>query len=904
MVEQFIASKLTKAGIRTNVSGIYSHMLPDINGDLQGYYTDETKTTRTGKPMEVAVPWSMFVEKQEGESNEDAEKRAYELLAKQPELFKMVLIRVPGSAAVSKFAGQVKYFTDGTSNTTIVPKEFVLNADADHDGDKIFAYRGELNAESEIVQGNKTIAFDKMYDLAYSENMIKQTNDTLDLEVLRKAIEEAGVKTTNLFNLQTEEDNARLANNMSFGADAIGIWAIASKMLSMLSQSKESLRKPLLFENSKGEILTLEKFSNNSLGDVARFLQAALDMANDPVHVSTGLNKHTIHIGVTLSLLGVDATSIVKFMNNPVIKKLVNDVSRTSNNYNSSEYVNFDKYIEEQRVKADSKDIGLNVESLERLMGTNFELKNKFEDGVYKAIDDSNYYFELKNTTDNKYAINKIAKSEIKGNENLEIIKKFQEINRIGKSLQRLIPIMGLDNKLPNNGFDVKQVLELFNALQENIGESEEFMFTTDNFRNRPLLVSFRKLLAQQQKIYIQRFVTENPEYYRIANDLALEIFGKNIAEYKQSEVYKAIIESFDLFSAQKQLVKNVKNAKVFIDSFAIKMQKIIDVNSGEEVLIAPDKPLSMSQTVYDREVEAYHSAEARGGLDAYIDYQKSKAEGYAKKYPNSKQSDNIPYSVWVENIENVSVEGLAEYEIDEKGMIFINHLEAIKKDDKDKTEIPVINPNSVINQYSVDQIEELQKSFEYLPADLQEEIVSYSMFRFGIASKLNSISKMLPSRYEMKVMKYNTNLIFADDNLGGYFENESVRSKDGLTKGELRMERTKLNAAILLKNSLPKPTLFNIGPDGTADKMGFNKYSESSNGTMEVNTESNYVNINDKVYIRYFSEKGKSRLFFDSNSLGGFNNGVYKQMVLNTKSFDLDFKELIQQGIELQKIC
>ena len=47
-----------------------------------------------------------------------------------------------------------------------------------------------------------------------------------------------------------------------------------------------------------------------------------------------------------------------------------------------------------------------------------------------------------------------------------------------------------------------------------------------------------------------------------------------------------------------------------------------------------------------------------------------------------------------------------------------------------------------------------------------------------------------------------------------------------------------------------------------------------------------------------------KIRLFFDSNSLGGFNNGVYKQMVLNTKSFDLDFKELIQQGIELQKIC
>ena len=35
MVEQFIASKLTKAGVRIDIPGIYAHMLPDLSNELK-----------------------------------------------------------------------------------------------------------------------------------------------------------------------------------------------------------------------------------------------------------------------------------------------------------------------------------------------------------------------------------------------------------------------------------------------------------------------------------------------------------------------------------------------------------------------------------------------------------------------------------------------------------------------------------------------------------------------------------------------------------------------------------------------------------------------------------------------------------------------------------------------------
>ncbi len=896
VVQQFISSKLTKAGVRTNVSGIYSHMIPDISGNLKGYYTNKTKTTRTGKPMEIAVPWSMFVQKKEGETDEQAHQRANQMLEQNPEMFKTVLIRVPGSGPVSKFAGQVKFFTDGKANTSIVPQEFVDNSDADHDGDKIFIYRAELKSEKDgstvKVNGNKTKAFDAIYDLAYNESMIKETNDTLDLKVLEDAVKEAGFELSDIFNLQSDIDNAKLANNMSFGADAIGIWAISSKMLSMFSQSQEQLRKPIEFTDNNGKTLKLDKFKNDSLGDVARFLQAALDMANNPIHVSTGINKHTIHIGTTLSLLGVDAPSIIKFLRNPVIEKLVKDVSDSQNSYNSNEYLNFDKYIEEQRANIDAPSIsGFNEQKVNDSLGKTITLDVNTADGVYKATNNAELYFKVTNINENNFSIELTTVDKLENKDDVKIIKKFQEINKIAKDIQRLIPIMSLDNQLPNSGFDTEQVLRLFDELQRNSGENadKEFSFTTNNFSQRPLLKHFRSLLNQQQLIYLQRFASENRIFYRIANDLAIDIFGKEIAQYKQREVYDALTQAQDLYQAQNILMKNVQNAKVFTKEFANKIDKIIKYNLGSNQDINPVKPGVMSDKVYKQELDAYRQSLKANSLTNYIKYTEGRRDALRSR--NVDDSNN-EWAQWLNALEGVNEESLADYKVDKNALLFLQNIIASKKDLKDVNEVPVINPKSFVNQYSVDQLEAVQDSFDKLPISLKNEFVSYAMLRFGIASKINSLSKLFPSTYEMEVMKKNSNIIRANKDLGGMFNNE---------KGKLRIERLKLNTALMLKNDLPKPNKVEIQSPQDLQKLKFNQYGIAPNGGVEINTKADFVNIENEVYKRY---KIGSRVFYPSISYNGFNDGTYTQMVQNTNSLNKDYMELNKIAIEYQKNC
>ena len=135
--------------------------------------------------MDIAVPWSMFVQQQEGETSSAARARAQELLKNNPELFNVAVVRVPASGPVSSFAGRVKFFLDGKSNTGMVPKGFMEKSDADNDGDKIFIYRTDLNENSEVVPGDKTDAFNQVWNKINSPAMKEAaTKGDLDLGII------------------------------------------------------------------------------------------------------------------------------------------------------------------------------------------------------------------------------------------------------------------------------------------------------------------------------------------------------------------------------------------------------------------------------------------------------------------------------------------------------------------------------------------------------------------------------------------------------------------------------------------------------------------------------------------------------------------------------------------------
>ena len=67
-------------------------------------------------------------------------------------------------------------------------------------------------------------------------------------------------------------------------------------------------------------------FTQDNALDIAKVLQAALDMGNDPILLETGVNKHTISAFNAMLKLGVSLEEAIVFMRSPVIEKFVRKV--------------------------------------------------------------------------------------------------------------------------------------------------------------------------------------------------------------------------------------------------------------------------------------------------------------------------------------------------------------------------------------------------------------------------------------------------------------------------------------------------------------------------------------------------------------------------------------------------
>ena len=875
IVEQFISSRLTKAGVRVQIAGIYAHMIPNYGNDLKGYKNNEG-------PMEIAVPWSMFVQKRENETDEEAFERANEML-RDPEnadKFKTVVVRVPASGPVSKFAGKVKYFIDGKSNTAIVPDEFVQKADADHDGDKVFVYRAELNKDGEIVDGDKTNAFNQVFERANSQEMREATEDNLKLSKIRESLEKLGLPV-DAFSLRNDKDFAQLANNMSFGQDAIGIWAIGSKMLSVLSQSKEELKSPLLFSfknNELSESNEYKKFTNKSLGDVARFLQAALDMGKDPIHISTGVNKHTIQIATTLSLLGVEVEEIMGFLRHPKIENLVEGIQKEYNNYADDKFFSVKNFIEEKRAEIDAKKSNYSSNQVLGIINKNqgrFTFtKGPIADGVYKTKNETDpLYFEVTTVKQNdngsiEKAFRVVDQSKLKGKEDLTIIEKFQEIDEIAKSIQKIIPLLQLDNTLPNNGFDTRKILEIFSDLNKE----DAFKFTTENLANRPLLKHYRQVLNQQSEIYKSKFYIENSGFYNIAKELAADIFGERSA-FREKEIFEALKESMYMYDAQKTHIHNIDSPAVFVKNFTNMMVNILSNLNDNNSSIKISKPFGMDENTYIGQVNDINEAmekdavEGTDLLQRELDLIKEKGktdEVWREFYKNYKNS--LEYK---------------EMSIALSDNIFIKNLIAT---DNFNTGDYVINPKKEINNISVSNLKHIKDSFQELPPQIQEQIKAYAMMRFGIASKMNSISKMFPTAITMSVLKKGTKLL---------------KYADSWMESDERKDMAKTNAAIAFKKNLPMPSMNEIVDD--PGNLKFNEYIDAKFGKM-VKTFSDYVLIKDMVYKR---SEDESLLFVPVSGFGAVIGGdIYTHYILDEANMNRSLENITKTAIELRNEC
>ena len=317
---------------------------------------------------------------------------------------------------MSTFNAKVVGFVDGNSNTAVLPHAFTVRSDADHDGDKVFVYRDDLkttDGKTEIVEdSDKSKLFKMAHELNQTDEInknrnsgslslkgLKQKAEALDQELKQKGKE--GLDTT--YEFTTPSQLANLSAKLGFGSNSIGIFAVAGKLTSMLSQSGSKLIKPLDITIGK-ETKTVEEFTKKNLNDIAVILQAALDITKDPTLLMTGINQATVNVASTMSMLGVNPEEIMEFLNEPVIKKFVSSLYADSHSF-----------------------------------------KNAKEDVVKETIGQA--IKDAQNARDKA------------------ILQQYQELSDVSKDLNTLVRVVQMDGNIPNDGVKLRETDAAFEKM-------------------------------------------------------------------------------------------------------------------------------------------------------------------------------------------------------------------------------------------------------------------------------------------------------------------------------------------------------------------------------------------------------------------------------------------------------
>ena len=509
--EQFIASKMTKNGVQIKMPGMFAHQAPDMDGKRVG------EISKALKHNEIAVPWKFIWNEKPSQEVMNA------FLASENN--KIAVERIPTSSPVSMFAGRIAFFLDTESSTAVASDEFVRVSDSDHDGDKMMIYRQEIDDTGKFVKRSsmtKLFNFfhDNMQNPAFLE---KQKGTDLDFEKeLGNSLTELGLSDKEEFSVAGIDDEVKVAGKMKFGQYAVGRFAIAGKIMSLMSQANESLRTPIPFVKRDGTRVELEKFSNKNIDDNAIFLQAALDIGNNPILTATGFNMATIDIGTAMMQVAtengeiLDKTDIIEFLNRPDIVKVSNDFKNSNSVYNNSKKKSLQEFLKK---------------------------------------------YQVKDTSTRKNAL--MSPQEIENIHGKDILA-FIHFNNVAEGLSKMITFIQLDKNLPNNA-------EKTRGLLEDIEKFENLPFTTNDLVKDTLYIWRQQVLDTQNSIYKKNLLTANSYLNDIMDTVGKSLSNVyNVRKNAKEQVMQAV--------AQDQLSEQRKDVAKFIHDVSNKMKIIQNV--------------------------------------------------------------------------------------------------------------------------------------------------------------------------------------------------------------------------------------------------------------------------------------------------------------------------------------
>jgi hypothetical protein len=819
-IEQYIGSRMGKQGARPEMAGAYLHMIPDYGNTLpspkykeepiknkvkfkkkvqkneqklkrlkkenqspelikkQEEYlnklkSEQKKGTRTVlTDLQVAVPWSMFGATRE-QAEEFIERRKQEGVP-----VKVAVVRVPASIGVSTFGADIAYLTDGEANTVITPDEFIKMSDADHDGDKAFVYREELDTKTEKlkneqgeeyertftkeVKGPKSSLFWAVYTQVTSDEIREQHSEDLTVDNIKEIVKDIkkqkGESTKKQsYSLQTYDDLADVLSKYSFGAKAIGIEAVAGKMLSMFTQSGIKLNKGYAIEFD-GKVY--DRFVSDNAMNVAKMLQAALDLGNDPILLETGINKHTIGAANVMLNLGVPLRKVIETLKSDAIQTLVKEIDKNSSVYSGYEGT-FEEALFGARIDlANSETVNASEKALNSAKGSVIRLEsiiNKGKKGNEVITLKAGKNYQTKFTKDNEgnliapvtftveldenksgkdKRVIKIKPPEIlneKDKEDFALMESFVKFNEISSEINSILPVIQRDNSMPNNSQDLRKTAKAFAKLRK--GERIDFTPLLE----RPLIQHYEEVVTAMTKIYEEHFTTEKGSYSQPAyNDInridkAIQSYGRKKVDKRNKvvDVYQRMIAQGDLqVASPKKLVENLPSQVESLLAYQKSGEYISNVNESldphiENIITKYNNGFSEETAEYKEAVEQLtNSLDTQKEIDEALDLIE-KAKAQVAKYDDPAYFNNM----FLQNI--------------------------VVKESKTGAGVKTIVPVDNYRKLDFDVKEEIRKDFEKIMyTDLGNSILKYQLLRNGVSDKIGSLIDLMPTEISVNFLK------------------------------------------------------------------------------------------------------------------------------------------------------
>jgi hypothetical protein len=818
IMEQMVASSLHRDGIRLEIPGQYLHNIPNYSADLKWYRTVDGKQ----EFPEVGMPWSMF-----GKTREEAEEN----LRNNPSLRDVAVVRVPASGPMSGFRGRVKYLIDGDSNTCILPKEFMDKAGADNDGDKTFVYRRDIDKSGTTKDSAANKIVDFFLNQMSKPEYIEQAQTSVDSNEFKEFLEKAELYNDNSYTVSNPVDMATTQSKMNFAQDGIGVAAVGMKMMNVLSQVGAKLKAPIgfnyEFDGKERKFSTdkyLSDFTRKQFKDMALFVQAIVDMIKDPYILGMGVNQNNLGVASLLLQLGVDNKSITGFLTDPAIvryQKLVDE----SNNIYSTDYSKSPKTLLEEYVKKmEGRDI-----SNQRTKAVLFEAG--LTEPIFDSLPPGTYQFNGKSY--NVYAVTVDGKKGFKRAElisgqeqkDLDIIKKFVELQAIASDVFDLSSIVQMDGSLPNSSFEARQKFEKMESIKK--GNSK---IDTGTFFERPLFNHYYNVLKAENDLYKNRFITNIDEVNSIHNEIKANFKMPEDKIKKQIDrvFLNILFEKFmnKEFQRIKRVLgisaKPIENSKQFINRVSSMVGIAQKMAKGKEfdILNSSGEPMVTGDIGFNEISNAIKESSSDTG----------KLKRIALEWQNSGE---IAYEELVPAL-NKNIEFLETLPADIKTIgdnLFIQSLQVETKTNKSGEEITLIKPRNDYYSASQSYREMVQKAFSELPMPVQLELLQYQVLRHGTSDARGTLFDMIPYRdlknTEIgidlsKFMKYNT------------VKHNKVKDKNAFGKNFLakNMPILKKNVMLSLQGKLNNFKLKKKVYDKFADSKGNIRLKSLMNST------------------------------------------------------------------------